>query len=251
MRRIAQHLISRVAVLGLTFGAILTGIPPAAAQTPDDRWQITLAPYLMGAAMNGTTVVRGREAEIDVSASEVFENLEFGFMGMVAARNGDWGFAGDIVYAALGVTIDAPPADIDPTQVIFTAQGLRRLSDAADLTFGLRVNHLKGRISFKGPLGLEVEQSKNWVDPVVGLILRTAGERRWHVTLIGDIGGFGAGSDFTWQLFPALGVSVTERLSLELGWRFLDTNYKTGEDNERFEYDVLTHGPALGFALRF
>lgn len=251
MRRIVQHLISRVAVLGLAFGASLTFVPHAAAQPPDDRWQVTLAPYLMGAAMDGTTVVRGREAEIDVSASDVFENLEFGFMGMLVARKGDWGFTGDIVYAALGVTIDTPPADIDPTQLIFTAQGLRRLSDAADLTFGLRVNHLNGQINFKGPLGLEVEQSKNWVDPVVGLILRTTGERRWHVTLIGDIGGFGVGSDLTWQLFPALGVGMTERLSLEIGWRFLDTNYKTGEDNERFEYDVLTHGPALGFAFRF
>jgi len=251
MRRIAQHSIGRVVLLGLAFGAVLTGVQPAAAQTPSERWQFTLAPYLMGAAMDGTTVVRGREAEVDLSASDIFENLEFGFMGMLAARKGDWGLAGDFIYAGLGVTIDNPPADIDPTQIIFTMQGLRRLSDAAEVTFGLRVNHLNGRINFKGPLGVELEQSKNWVDPIVGLVLRTPGERRWHVMLMADIGGFGVGSDFAWQVFPTVGVRVTQKASLEFGWRFLDANYETGEDTERFEYDVLTHGPAMGFAIRF
>ncbi len=212
MRRIVR---SRASTLAL--GIVLVGVgggQPASAQTPGDRWEVTLAPYLMGAAMDGTTVVRGREAEVDVSASEVFENLEFGFMSMLAARRGGWGLAGDIVYAALGVTIDTPPADVDPTQVLFTVEGLRRLNDAADLTFGLRWNHLNGRINFKGPLGVEVEQSKNWVD-------------------------------------PAVGVGVTERASLEFRMALPRHQLQDRRGNERFEYDVLMHGPALGFAFRF
>jgi hypothetical protein len=33
---------------------------PAAAQAPTDKWDVTVAPYFMGAAMSGTTTVRGR-----------------------------------------------------------------------------------------------------------------------------------------------------------------------------------------------
>ena len=35
---------------------------PAAAQVPTDKWDVTVAPYFMGAAMSGTTAVRARRS---------------------------------------------------------------------------------------------------------------------------------------------------------------------------------------------
>jgi hypothetical protein len=67
----------------------------------------------------------------------------------------------------------------------------------------------------------------------------------------GEIGGFGAGSDFTWQLFPRVGFRLTEKASREFGWRWLDLDYADGDGTEQFGYDVLTQGPAGGFAFRF
>jgi hypothetical protein len=61
---------------------VLAGLAtPAAAQQPaSDEWQVLVAPYMMGAAMSGATTVRGFEVDVDVSASDIFSNLQFGAM---------------------------------------------------------------------------------------------------------------------------------------------------------------------------
>jgi hypothetical protein len=66
-----------------------------------------------------------------------------------------------------------------------------------------------------------------------------------------EIGGFGAGSEFTYQIFPSVGFRLADRVSLEFGYRWLDIDYSKGEGNERFAYDMLTQGPVGGFAFRW
>jgi len=51
--------------------------------------------------------------------------------------------------------------------------------------------------------------------------------------------------------FGAMGVNLSERASLEIGYRWLDIDYSTGEAATLFQYDVLTQGPIMGFAFRF
>lgn len=221
---------------------------PVAAQAPSDDWDVLVAPYFMGASMSGTTAVRGREVDVDVSASDIFSNLQFGAMGLVVARKGNWGFGADAIWMALGTTVRE--TNVDFNQGAFAFYGLRRLGSAADLMLGMRVNTLQGNLEFK-TLGLEVDQDKTWVDPLVGLILRTPGERRVQLRVYSEIGGFGVGSDFTWQVFPTVGYRFSDRFSLEVGYRWLDVDYSTGDGNERFAYDVLTQGPVGGLAFRF
>jgi hypothetical protein len=90
-----------------------------------------------------------------------------------------------------------------------------------------------------------------WVDPIVGLNLRTPPGRAVLLKVYSEIGGFGAGSDFTWQVFPTIGFKLASSVSLEFGYRWLDLDYKKGQGNERFAYNVLTQGPVGGFAFRF
>jgi opacity protein-like surface antigen len=92
---------------------------------------------------------------------------------------------------------------------------------------------------------------KTWVDPIAGITLRTPAGRPVQLRVYSEIGGFGAGSDLAWQIFPTVGINFTDRLSLELGYRWLDLDYASGEENERFAYDVLTQGPVVGFGLKF
>jgi len=220
----------------------------AAAQGTGDDWDVFVAPYLMGAAMSGATTVRGVTVDVDASASDIFSNLQFGAMGLVVARKGNWGFGSDLIWMALGTTVRN--TNVDVNQGAFAFYGLRRLGPAADVTFGLRVNTLQETLKFKGP-DVERSQDKTWVDPIVGVTLRTPPDRRAQLKLYSEIGGFGAGSDFTWQVFPDLSLRLTRSASLELGYRWLDVDYATGEGNEQFRYDVLTQGPVLGFGFRF
>ena len=246
----------RFACAGTMVLVCLALASPAIAQQPaSDAWQVTVTPYLMGAAIGGTAGARGVEAGIDLPASDVFSHLEFGFMGIVAARKGDWGVGTDLIFMALGATADRPAADVDFNQTAFALYGLRRLNAVAEATFGLRVNGLDGGLTFKDqsvvPAGTELSQSKWWVDPIVGLRLHSNSARRVNATLYGEIGGFGLGSDLEWQIFPVVDVRVLERMSLELGYRWLSMDYTTGDGSDRFTWDTLTQGPVVGFKFQF
>jgi hypothetical protein len=220
---------------------------PASAQAGDD-WDVYVAPYLMGAAMSGKTTVRGTSLDVDVSASDIFSNLQFGAMGMMVARKGNWGFGADAIWMALGTTVRN--TNVDFNQGAFAFYGLRRLAPAADLTFGLRVNTLQGTLKFKGP-DIERSQDKTWVDPLVGISLHSPLTGRVVVRVYGETGGYGAGSTFAWQIFPTLGVRLAKSATLEFGYRWLDIDYSTGEGDQEFRYDVLTQGPVVGFGFRF
>jgi len=225
---------------------------PGSSGTNSDGWKFTLAPYLMLPWMDGTTAVRGHELEVDVAPSDIFSNLQFCAMGYFEARKARWGMAVDAVYMALGTDVDQPSANVDFNQGAYTFMGLRRLNEKVDLVFGARWNVLQGKLEFKGPiLTGTFEETKQWVDPIVGLKLKQRLRGPLSFTFEGDIGGFGAGSDFAWQLWPMVGIDVSKSITLGLGYRALSLDYTTGNENQQFKYDVVTQGFVLGAAFRF
>jgi len=148
---------------------------------------------------------------------------------------------------ASGLSKSCPKAD----QGAYAFTGLRALNDRVDLTFGARWNAIKGNIEFKGPLAATVGETKQWVDPIVGLKIHQRLGGRWHLGLVADIGGFGAASKFAWQVFPTLAVDVGKRARLGFGCRALGMDYKTGSDSTLFRYDVIANGPVLGMSFNF
>ena len=242
----------------LVAAALLVGASATAGAQSAEGWKVTVVPYLMGASMSGTTTVAAQELDVDMSASDIFSNLQFGAMGLVVARKGNWGVGGDALWMALGANGTAPgplgvTGSADMSQGAFAFYGLRRLGSAADLFFGGRINYLSANLRINAPLQVRsADGSKTWFDPIVGLQVRTpANGKRWHAQVYTEFGGFGVGSTFTWQVFPTLGVGLSEHASLELGYRWLDVDYETGENKTLFKYDVLTQGPVVGFAFRF
>jgi hypothetical protein len=168
---------------------VLAVASAAAAQAPTgDSWKVTVTPYMLGAGMNGTTAVLGQEATVDMSFSDILKNLQFGAMGLVTAKKGNWGVGGDVIWMSLGANGTAPgplgrvTASVDMSQGAFAFYGLRHLSPAAELTFGGRVNYLSGNIRVNGPLAVRsVDGSKTWLDPIVGVQLHTPENGgRWH-----------------------------------------------------------------------
>ncbi len=92
----------------LTLATFLWVAPMAHAQSlPSDGSQgtaleFTVAPYLLFPTMSGDMTLSGRDLEVDLSPSEIFENLEFGIMGYFEVRKGPWAFAFDLIYMDLG-----------------------------------------------------------------------------------------------------------------------------------------------------
>ena len=248
----------KLSTLVFAFVLCVASAGPAVAQSSaGDGWHGTIAPYFLGASMNGTTAVLGQELDVNMSASDILSNLQFGAMGFAVARKGSWGVGGDAIWMALGANGTSPgPLGItgsaDMNQGAFAFYGLRRLGPAADVFFGGRVNTVQANVRFNGPGQRSADGSKTWFDPLVGLQLHTPDTgKRWHAQVYAEIGGFGVGSTFTWQIFPTVGVNLAKWASLEFGYRWLDIDYSSGENTTLFKWDVLTQGPVVGFGFKF
>jgi len=251
IKRVLVGTITRISFLCMM--AVVFAAPSVCGQTASgssDEWKFRLVPYLVLPWMDGKTAVRGYEVDVNVGPSDIFSNLQIGAMGYFEARKGAWGFGVDAMYMALGTTIDRPPADIDFNQGAYQFTGLRALNEKVDLTFGARWNVLSGRLGFKGPIAFTAEDTKQWVDPTVGLQIRQPLGRRCHFGLVADIGGFGAASKFAWQVFPTVGINVGKKARIGFGYRALGMDYETGKQGT-FRYDVITSGPVFGMAFNF
>ena len=208
--------------------------------------------------MNGTTVVSGQELDVDMSFGTSSSNLQFGAMGLVVARKGDWGVGGDAIWMALGANGTTPgPVGItgsaDMNQGAFSFYGLRRLAPVADLMFGGRVNTLQANLRFNGPGQRSVEGSKTWFDPLVGVQLRTPDTgKRWHAQVYTEIGGFGVGLHVHLADLPD-----RRREPRQKGRRSSSATAGSTSTTSRartptlFKWDVLTQGPVVGLVFKF
>ena len=86
-----------------------------------------------------------------------------------------------------------------------------------------------------------------WADPVLGTRLRVSLTDKWFAVVAGDVGGFGAASDFTWQAYGGNDYQFNERWSLKVGYRALGVDY----ENSGFKFDVVQHGPLIGLGIGF
>lgn len=89
--------------------------------------------------------------------------------------------------------------------------------------------------------------SKAWVDPFVGFRGRVDLNDRLYLTGRGDIGGFGVSSENAWNVYGALGIEVSDRTCVELGYRYYQVDYERGALN----YDVATKGPFIGVRIEY
>jgi len=236
-------------------GLVLLGVTAEVrAQAAPDEWNVTVAPYLMAAGMNGTAGVGRLESDVDMSASDIFSNLQFGFMGYFEAMKGKWGVGADIIWMALGTSTEKPvSANVDVNQGGFTFLALRRLSPAVDLRAGFTINTIQPTIKFK-TLNRERSGDATWVDPMVGLKLHTPDTGgRWRFALIADVGGFGVGAKIDLNVMPTGLLRITDRAGLAFGYRWIYLNYEKDEtdDTRRLLYDVTSSGPFVGFVFKF
>lgn len=85
------------------------------------------------------------------------------------------------------------------------------------------------------------------MDPIVGARARYNFSDRFYAIARADVGGFGVGSDITWQAYGAIGYQLTAHTTLELGYRHMYVDYADGN----FSYDISTSGVQLAIGYRF
>lgn len=268
--RIARHFRR----FGLAFSAalLLGAGAPAGAQTAGGQsggWQYELTPYLWASGMKGDAQAGALpKTSVDMSFTDILDVLDFGLMGAFEARKGRWGLLFDAIYmkvsdsatasrtgpGPIGATLTAH-ADVKMEQTMLAGALAYRAVEGrspVDVIGGLRYSKIDVsaniNASLFGQTGFASRSGdKDWVDPYVGLRIQHPLAERWTFVGYADIGGFGAGSDFTWQTALGVNYDFSKTVSGKFGYRYLSVDYDKGG----FVYDMKTQGVYLGVGIRF
>ena len=241
----------------------------AQAQTAaGEGWQFEVTPYLWGAGMDGTAGVRGVEADLDADFEDIFDNLDSAFMGTIELRRGRWSLLFDGMYMKLegegarswqgpaGIGSATGELEVTSTMQVYQLALAYRVSQdvPVDVIAGARYTQLDADLDLTVTTGgllpggtRSVNDEQSWWDPVIGIRFLIPFGERWTGVLYGDYGGFGVGSDSTYQVIAGVNWSFAKRFSLKAGYRYFYQDY----DDEGFVWDMASHGPYLGLGSRF
>jgi hypothetical protein len=233
-----------ILALILTFACL-----PAESRAEDDnRWHLDASFNLFMAGLSGNLAVAGQPADVDAGFGDIMDNLEFAAAGRVTVGYERWLLSTEFSYMGLGASKNGVSADLDQWLVEPTIG--YQFCNAFQLFAGVRYNNIRADLS--GPFGNLRSNTKDWWDPIVGaqVCLPLVKDQ---LTFAGrfDVGGFDVGSDLTWQAFPYLDWRIAKSTSLQLGYRWLATDYETGSGASLFRYDVIVQGPQIGLTFHF
>jgi hypothetical protein len=210
-------------------------------------WSFDASLYGVAASMSGNVIVKGIPADVNVGFDEVWKNLKFGAMGTARVGYDHWAVSSDVIYMELGATKGAFNAGVQQWMVQPALE--YSFCPYFDAYAGARYNNIK--VTLNGPFTVTPSGTQAWWDPVVGSRIRLPAVGKLSFNVSGDIGGFGVGSELTWQALPFFNWQFTKLASLQVGYRLLYTDYTTGSGFNQFKYDMLTCGPQVGFTVHF
>lgn len=219
-----------------------------------------VSPYVWIPTVSGDIDVGTQGIQFELDAGDLLDVFEFGGLIRGEMRHSSgWGLAVDYVFADLGadvsILIGDVAADIDAS--ILEATVVRRVQsgqDPIDIYGGIRRWDAAIKADITIPfLSTTIETGDDWVDPIIGARYQHSISRRWRILGQLDVGGFGIGSDFTWN--AALGVSYAawENTSFQLVYRTLSVDRQSGATDAMpgVGLEIVVQGPLIGFAYQF
>ena len=247
--------------------------PVRAGDSEGDGWEFKAAPYIWAVSLDGDMTVKGNTVAVDVNIIDIIKESDsiFALEGYFEARKGRWGGFIDGTYADLSMGGNVGPlsTDVDFTYWLVDFAAFYRVgtwslggaSDGSGQDLSLEVlaggrytaMDVELDISTPGPSTV-VDKRQDWVDPIVGGRVFLDLTDDLSLVFRGDIGGFGVGSDFTWNVAGLLFYDFDlfgRDASVVAGYRVLDQDFEDGSGANKFAYDMTTHGPVLGMVIRF
>jgi len=240
-------------------------LTPALAQ---ENWtEVGLYGHMLG--IEGDATIGNVTTDVDVSFSDILDNLDIGGMGFVEHRRGKWSFIGDVAYLKFSdeETISRTPVSSTTLDAEFAqtlvegfvgyrvfAQDKGKSQFGIDLLGGARYNkidvELDARVSV---LGLTTSASRNpdedWVDGVVAFRVQYGHDNGWGVSAWADIGD---GSDSSsYQLMGIVSYRFKNNIRVFGGYRLYNLEYTGDTGGRRFDVDLDYTGPMFGVSYRF
>ncbi|MGC1449889.1 MAG: hypothetical protein WA830_07625 [Candidatus Sulfotelmatobacter sp.] len=230
---------------------------------PPSDWHVDWIPfYLWFTGLSGNVGANGYVVPVSVSFSQVIQQLNIGWMTDLDVRRKRIGLFTDLIFMSLSSDQKTTPVGPGPTYLGFQANAKQLIVDpelyvrlvdkdrgSIDAIGGGRFWDLNNSLDLFPPSGTTITagQTQTWVDPVLGARARLNANKGIFFNLKGDAGGFGVGSQLTYQIYAGMGKEFKKKYSVLLGYRYLYVDYKSGG----FLYDVHMSGLQAGFNIRF
>lgn len=258
-------------VAGIAMWLALVGIARAQAFDQDEEgWQFTVTPYLFGAGLDGKAGVGNVTTDVEVPLSDLLDHLDAAFMVAATARKDRWIFGVDAMYFKLsdvgsqsvsgpfGVITVEGTVDVAPGEQIYQPTIAYRVfgGDAPilDVFVAARYTSLETELtlvstttipSFPGGTRT-LKGDATWWDPVIGQRVIASFTEKLFGTFLVDFGGFGVGSDVTYQWMVTTGWRFTEHFSTSLGYRYLKQDY-----DDELVWNMVMSGFVVGAGFVF
>lgn len=226
----------------------------AAAESND--WDFTTYGYGWLTRMDGKVGVGAKTVPADASFSDSIDALEYlkgALMFGLEAHHAPYSIFGDLFYVDLEADGHTSSGKVttEIEQIIAEAGGAYTLPIDApslrlDLLGGGRLEGFELKIDADTD-DMHVSKDRSWVDPFVGARAIVTVSPSVNMWTRGDVGGFGVGSDLTWNAQVGMDWRFAEAWSLGVAYRIFDVDY----NHDGFIYDVRTDGPEIGVGHRF
>jgi hypothetical protein len=229
-------------------------------------WVFQVTPYIWAAGLEGdiSPFRRLPTVHVDKSFSDVMNDLNFGGFINLWARNDRFVFSGDVMYVSTTdgkvfgpvnvgpITIPPVGASVDETIFNGTLLAGYRLYDeprfTLDVLGGLRFNNVDTEITVStAGRSASIKSDFGWLDPVAGARAHFHLTDEFSILAQGDIGGFGAGSDLSWQALATVNYSFDNSFTVSAGYKILSIDYAS----DGHVFDTMLNGPVLGLTYRF
>jgi opacity protein-like surface antigen len=231
-----------------------TAAPDPGTPTADDGWHFAITPYLWFAGMSGTVDAFGRDISVHVSPGDLLSHFQLGFMAFTEVRKNRVVVPLDFLWIklqenkALQFDEGATSVNFNMKQLLLSPRVGYRIVDnekvKIDTLVGISYWHIQENVNFQpSGLGDNFSPSLNWVDGIAGMNFEFALSPKAGITIAGDAGGGGA--EVEYQVVGALGFKVSKSVVLDLGYRYLDTNYRTNAP-KLIVFDSHMSGALLG-----
>jgi len=208
----------------------------------DNRLKLELTFYVWMTTMNGNLTINGNTRPINFTFEDFFRLSNVGLNGHIELKKRHWA----ILFEYNNVDL---LKDVTYTELLLSEIGFAwRFTKELEMIVGGR--YFKSQSEYRDDPDNIEKGEQSWVDPIIG------GRMTWEMTkhLIfttrADIGGFGVGSDFEWNLTAGIGYRISN-ITFRGAYRIWYAKYENGSGDNLFIYDLTTSGPILAMVIHF
>lgn len=208
----------------------------------DDRLQLEITPVVWMTTLNGDLTINGEKRKVNFTFEDFFRYSNLGLSGRIELIKGDWGLLFDWIYVDL--LKDQTYSELTLAELSLS----RRVSKLIEIIVGGR--YFKAEAEFRGNPEDINHAGQNWIDPIIGGRLGWDLTKHFVFTFRGDVGGFGLGSEFQWNIEAGIGYRLSN-ITFVAAYRIWYADYENGSGENLFIYDMTVSGPGLAMVIHF